>query len=156
MCGLCTERSCRVFVSLWYVYSTWRDCLRQRKSISAAASHTLLPMRCTDLYIKKQILYRMITGTKCVFIPRPEAAIFLQPGPTWTPRKGFIELTDFPLAVEWIVSQIAACFNKMTAEREWGGSADLIHKNVTGLSVLGWSVGVCVFVHIMHLIRQHL
>ncbi len=26
-------------------------------------------MHCTDLHIKKEILYRTIIGTKCVFIP---------------------------------------------------------------------------------------
>lgn len=77
--------------------------------------------------------------------------MFPQSGPTWTMSKGFIKLTDSPLAAEWIVSQIAACFNKMTAEGAWRRSADLIHENVVGLSVLG-GLRACVRTH-THLSR---
>lgn len=42
--------------------------------------------------------------------------MFPQSGPAWTMSKGFIKLTDSPLTAESIVSQIAACLNKMTAQ----------------------------------------
>lgn len=132
-------------MSLWYVYSMWRDHLCQRKSISAQ-----LPIHCHALYWspyqKRDSLSNDHRDKMCLYsTSSAPMKMFPQSGPTWTMSKGFIKLTDSPLTAEWIVSQIAACFNKMTAEGVWGRSADLIHENVMGLSVLG---GVCVCVYV--------
>lgn len=131
-------------MSLWYVYSMWRDRLCQRKSISAQ-----LPIHCHALYWspyqKRDPLSNDHRDKMCLYsASSAPVKMFLQSGPTWTMSKGFIKLTDSPLTAEWIVSQIAACLNKMTAGRECGRSTDLIHENVMGLSVLG---GVYAHIH---------
>ena len=133
-------------MSLWYVYSMWWDRLCQRKSISAR-----LPIHCHALYWSpyqnRDPLSNDHRDKMCLYsTSSAPMKMFPQSGPTWTMSKGFIKLTDSPRAAEWIVSQIAACFNRMTAEGVWGRSADLIQKNVMGLSVLG-GLCACVCVH---------
>lgn len=131
-------------MSLWYEHGMWRDRLCQRKSISVRLS-----IRCHALhwspYQKRDPLSNDHRDKMCLYsTSSAPMKLFPQSSPTWTMSKGFIKLTDSPLTAKWIVSQIAACLNKMTASSARGRSADLILNNFMGLSVLG---GVCVCTH---------
>lgn len=131
-------------MSLWYVYAMWGDRLCQRKSNSAR-----LPIHCHVLYWspyqKRDPLSNDHRDKMCLYsASSAPVKIFLQSGPAWTMSKGFIKWTDSPPTAESIVSQIAACLNKMTVQRVSRRSTDLIHKNVMGLSELGGEcVNVC-------------
>jgi len=142
----------RVYVPLICIQHVERSSLSKEVRF-CSASHTL-PCIVLISISKRDPLSSDHKDKMCLYsASSAQMKMFLQSGPTWTTSKGFNKLTESPLPAEWIVSQIAACLNKMTAERTCGRSTDLIQKNVMGLSVLGVFVWLCVCVWIYTCLR---
>lgn len=143
MCGSCIDSSYQGLCHFDMYTARERSPLSKEVHLGSA-SHTL-PCIVLISISKRDPLSSDHKDKMCLYsASSAQMKMFLQSGPTWTMSKGFIKLTDSPLPAEWIVSQIAACLNKMTAESVCGRSTDLIHTNVMGLSVLG-SVCVCLY-----------
>lgn len=138
MCGSCIDSSYQGLCH-FDMYTACEKSSLSKEVHFCSVSHTL-PCIVLISISKRDPLSSDHKDKMCLYsASSAQMKMFLQSGPTWTMSKGFIKLILL-LALEGIVSQIAACLNKMTAESVCGRSTDLIHTNVMGLSVLG---GVC-------------
>lgn len=139
MCGSCIDSSYQGLCH-FDMYTACEKSSLSKEVHFCSVSHTL-PCIVLISISKRDPLSSDHKDKMCLYsASSAQMKMFLQSGPTWTMSKGFIKLILL-FSLEGIVSQIAACLNKMTAESVCGRSTDLIHTNVMGLSVLG---GVCV------------
>lgn len=149
MCGSCIDSSYQGLCH-FDMYTACEKLSLSKEVHFCSVSHTL-PCIVLISISKRDPLSSDHKDKMCLYsASSAQMKMFLQSGPTWTMSKGFIKLILL-FALEGIVSQIAACLNKMTAESVCGRSTDLIHTNVMGLSVLG---GVCA--HILYLCARTL
>lgn len=133
-------------MSLWYVDAMWRDRLCQRKSISVRLP-PYAAMHCTDLHIKKGDPLSNDHRDKMCLYSTSSAPMKIVPT--------ILSNSDYEQRIYEIdgfsskrLSELSLKLLLVSTKSARWRCADLILKDVMGLSVLQVWVCVCVFIHL--------